>query len=83
MASVSRPRFFLVYIAVFLFGAAFIIECYGMVHLFVTFEGLGSPVGSAILCGLGLFLLALSPFIFNFAITNWGFASPSPEVADS
>lgn len=83
MASVSRPRFFRGCLAVFLFGAAFIVGCYGLLLLFVAFDGHGSPVGSTLLCGLGLILLALSPFIFSVGLINWKFASPNPEDVDS
>jgi hypothetical protein len=83
MAPVSHSRFFRGCLALFLLGAAFIVGCYGVLLLFVVFDGHGSPVGSTFLFALGLLLLALSPFIFYVGLLNWRLAHPSPEDADS
>jgi hypothetical protein len=51
--------------------------------LFAVLDEHGSPTGTTILFGLGLFHLALSPIIFYVGLINWRLAHPSSEDADS
>jgi hypothetical protein len=83
MASVFRSRFFRGCLALFFLGAAFIVGCYGVLVLFAAFDGHGSPVGSYLLFGVGLFLVAFSPFVFYVGLVNWRLAHPSSEGTDS
>jgi hypothetical protein len=83
MASVFRSRFFRRCLALFFFGDAFFIGCYGVLLLFEAFAGHGSPVGNTLLFGLGLFLLVLSPIVFVLGVITWRVAHPSREDTDS
>jgi hypothetical protein len=83
MARVFRSRFIRGCLALFFLGTAFIVGGYGVLLLFAVLDEHGSPTGTTILFGLGLFLLALSPIIFYVGLINWRLAHPSSEDADS
>jgi hypothetical protein len=82
MASVFRSRIFRTCLALFFFGAAFIVGCIGLLLIFEAFDVHGSPVGNALLFGLGLFLLALSPIVLIVGLFNWRLAHPRIKDAD-